>query len=141
MSDSSDSGYEVGYGRPPKNTRFQKGKSGNPAGRGTKKPPDPIDMAAILDHLENEEVIVRDKGTSKKMRKIELRLRRLFDKAIKGDLKAARLLMEMAATCASPDPDRKYNFDVISDVDALARYGRNWPKKVNELNLLNGFKV
>jgi hypothetical protein len=26
-------GYEVGYGRPPKHTRFRKGQSGNPKGR------------------------------------------------------------------------------------------------------------
>ena len=25
--------YEVGYGKPPKNTQFQKGVSGNPKGR------------------------------------------------------------------------------------------------------------
>jgi hypothetical protein len=25
--------YEVGYGKPPKNTQFQKGISGNPRGR------------------------------------------------------------------------------------------------------------
>jgi hypothetical protein len=30
--------YEVGYGKPPKHSRFKKGKSGNPQGRskGTK---------------------------------------------------------------------------------------------------------
>jgi hypothetical protein len=26
-------GYKVGYGRPPKQHRFQKGKSGNPTGK------------------------------------------------------------------------------------------------------------
>jgi hypothetical protein len=26
-------GYDVGYGRPPWRTRFQKGQSGNPGGR------------------------------------------------------------------------------------------------------------
>ena len=26
-------GYEVGYKKPPKHTRFQKGQSGNPNGR------------------------------------------------------------------------------------------------------------
>jgi hypothetical protein len=31
--DMSTSGYEVGYGKPPKHTRFQKGRSGNDAGR------------------------------------------------------------------------------------------------------------
>jgi hypothetical protein len=29
---TSDS-YEVGYGKPPRNTQFQKGLSGNPKGR------------------------------------------------------------------------------------------------------------
>ncbi|MFL0357263.1 DUF5681 domain-containing protein [Erythrobacter sp. GH1-10] len=32
MSDDNDD-YEVGYGKPPKNTRWQKGQSGNPSGR------------------------------------------------------------------------------------------------------------
>jgi hypothetical protein len=35
MSDSDDS--EIGYGKPPRNTRFQKGQSGNPKGRPKKK--------------------------------------------------------------------------------------------------------
>ena len=29
--------YEVGYGKPPKNTRFKKGMSGNPGGRPSAK--------------------------------------------------------------------------------------------------------
>jgi hypothetical protein len=35
MSKDQDGGdqYEVGYGKPPKHTRFQKGCSGNPRGR------------------------------------------------------------------------------------------------------------
>ena len=30
---ASGSGYEVGYGKPPKHSRFRPGKSGNPKGR------------------------------------------------------------------------------------------------------------
>ena len=30
---SSETDYEVGYGKPPKSSRFKKGKSGNPKGR------------------------------------------------------------------------------------------------------------
>ncbi|WP_243382339.1 DUF5681 domain-containing protein [Geothrix alkalitolerans] len=35
MTDADDpsESYEVGFGRPPKNTQFQKGDSGNPLGR------------------------------------------------------------------------------------------------------------
>ena|SRR5437868_14511965 len=31
--DDSTDDYEVGYGKPPKNSQFQKGVSGNPTGR------------------------------------------------------------------------------------------------------------
>lgn len=38
-ADEADGGaYEVGYGRPPKNTQFKKGQSGNPSGR-PRRPP------------------------------------------------------------------------------------------------------
>jgi Family of unknown function (DUF5681) len=33
MSSPGDGSYEVGYGRPPRRTRFRKGQSGNPGGR------------------------------------------------------------------------------------------------------------
>ena len=33
MGDKSNETYEVGYKKPPKAKRFQKGKSGNPSGR------------------------------------------------------------------------------------------------------------
>jgi hypothetical protein len=32
MADKKDD-YDVGYGKPPQNTRFKKGQSGNPRGR------------------------------------------------------------------------------------------------------------
>jgi hypothetical protein len=33
QSGSSDTSSDVGYGKPPKATRFRKGRSGNPKGR------------------------------------------------------------------------------------------------------------
>lgn len=37
MSDAREPGYIVGYCKPPVHTRFQPGKSGNPAGRPKRK--------------------------------------------------------------------------------------------------------
>ena len=31
--DATDRDYDVGYGKPPKATRFRKGQTGNPKGR------------------------------------------------------------------------------------------------------------
>jgi len=38
-NDDETPDYEMGYGKPPKSSRFAKGKSGNPSGR-PKKPSD-----------------------------------------------------------------------------------------------------
>ncbi len=138
MSGNSEETYEVGYRKPPKVTRFKKGKSGNPSGR-PKRPANLIDPANIIHMIGNEEIVVDDDGKRKRMRKDEIYLRLLFAKAIRGDLKAARLVMDMAANYFSPDPSREWNYVFIGVTEAQQRYGRNWQKTVNELNLLRGF--
>jgi Family of unknown function (DUF5681) len=48
MSSESAETDEVGYRRPPKATRFQKGTSGNPSGR-PKKPAHSLDPGLVLE--------------------------------------------------------------------------------------------
>ncbi len=83
--------YEVGYGRPPRATRFQPGRSGNPHGR-PKKP------KSIREKFERElarKVAVREDGRVKKIPKIDLWVRRVIADAIKGSHPASRILIEM----------------------------------------------
>jgi hypothetical protein len=42
---SQDKDYEVGYRKPPKQSRFVKGQSGNPGGRPRKKKPQPVKLS------------------------------------------------------------------------------------------------
>ena len=51
MTDQNDNGSgddKIGYGRPPKHTRFKKGQSGNPGGRPRKGGTVKIDIEALL---------------------------------------------------------------------------------------------
>ena len=95
MSSEEDE-YKIGYKRPPRATRFKKGQSGNPSGR-PKKVPSGLDPGMVLQAVDNEEIVVFENGKRKRMMKAEIQFRQLFAKAIKGDLKAARLVANMAS--------------------------------------------
>ncbi len=87
--------YDVGYGKPPKEHRFKKGSSGNPAGAPSKRKRRPIDVAAIL----NEPLAVKTSGVHRKMPAFEVGVRRLIERALKqGNLPA---ILEFIALCES----------------------------------------
>ena len=134
MSDKSGEAYEVGYGKPPKATRFQKGRSGNPSG-GPKKSAPPLDLGVILEEIENEEIIVFDNGKRKSMKKAEIHFRQQFTKAINGDLKTARLLVQMAEEYFAPEASADWETEVIGVTEAKRRFGSNWSKKIDDLNV------
>ena len=52
--------YDIGYGMPPKSTRFKKGQSGNPAGRkkGSRN------LATIVRRELEEEITIREGSNS-----------------------------------------------------------------------------
>ena len=83
--------YEVGYGKPPKATRFKKGKSGNPSGRPRRRPT----VADVLDKVANRKIRARDGGNVRQITQMEAVLLKQFEKAIKGDQKAADLITRL----------------------------------------------
>ncbi|MCP1927439.1 DUF5681 domain-containing protein [Bradyrhizobium elkanii] len=76
MADSGD--YKVGYGRPPKSSRFRKGKSGNPGGRRKRRGPIKIDPLRILDEVFS----VQRGGQTRQMSAKEIELRRIVKRAV-----------------------------------------------------------
>lgn len=89
--------YDVGYGKPPKHSRFKKGVSGNPRGR--VKRGDPA-MCDILDRVLNAKIDFRERGKLKKASRKELNIRRLVVSAMKGDLSDAAMLLKLRANAA-----------------------------------------
>jgi hypothetical protein len=90
---SSISDYEVGYGRPPKGTRFQPGKSGNPHGR----PKVERDFGAALREALNRDVeVVNEKGVKRKVPALDVIARGLVADATRRDRAAIRQLFQLA---------------------------------------------
>jgi hypothetical protein len=83
--------YAVGYGKPPRSTRFAKGRSGNPKGRakGTKNLP------TLLMKTLNESVTVTENGQRRAITKLEAMTKQLVNKAASGEPKATQLLLGM----------------------------------------------
>ena len=81
----------VGYGKPPKHTRFQPGQSGNPRGRpkGTKNL-----KTDLMEEL-GEKILVREGERARQVSKQRALVKALLARALKGDVRAANSLLSM----------------------------------------------
>ena len=83
--------YEVGYGKPPRSTRFKKGQSGNPRGRssGSKN------LSTLLSEALNEPVIIAENGRRRRINKRQAIIKQLVNQSANGDWRAVKMLLEI----------------------------------------------
>jgi hypothetical protein len=91
MPDDPEPEYEVGYGRPPRHSRFEKGRSGNPRGR----PPGAKDLKTLLAEALDEIVIVAENGGRRKITKRAAIVTQFVNRCAKADLRAIKMLLEV----------------------------------------------
>lgn len=114
-----DSEEDVGYGKPPRATRFKPGESGNPKGR----PRGSKNESTILKELLNEKLSLRQpNGRIKKIPALEGVHRKQLERALKGDVKSAAFVLNRYAALVSGE----LQIDELSDddravLDAFAR--------------------
>ena len=90
---TSDS-YEVGYGKPPKNTQFQKGVSGNPRGR----PKKALDFDHELLRESKSFITINENGQRRRISKLQGIVKQLINIAMTGNIPAARIYLASLPT-------------------------------------------
>jgi Family of unknown function (DUF5681) len=83
--------YQVGYGKPPRHTRFQRGQSGNPRGR----PAGSRNFGTLVSGALNELVIVVEDGGRRKITKREAIVKQLVNRSAKADWRAIKILLDI----------------------------------------------
>jgi hypothetical protein len=119
--------YEVGRGKPPLHTRFQKGKSGNPSGR----PRGSKSTFTLLREVANEMVFVSENGRRRKITKLHAAMLLLINKAVSGDrrlmevlLNELHLMEERAETASKAAPPVRPEMTTMSDTMSDVEYAR-----------------
>ncbi len=84
-------GYEVGYGKPPRSSRFQKGRSGNPKGR----PKGSRSAKSLLEQALAAPITISEGGTTKVVEQRMALFKAMVARAIKGDARSAALVVRL----------------------------------------------
>jgi hypothetical protein len=97
MQNSSDkpgakSARKIGYRNPPEETRFKKGQSGNPNGRGKGL----LNVATVFARTLREKVVVNENGQRRTITKFEAAITQFVNKAASGDVRALQILVKLS---------------------------------------------
>ena len=103
----------VGYGQPPRHTRFKKGASGNPRGR----PKGTLNVATVLERTLCETVVIDENGQQKTVTKFEAAVKQLANKAASGDLKALQLLISLVRSTEEREMQAVEPTQTLRDTD------------------------
>ena len=114
MPPDDERDYEVGYGKPPRHTRFVKGRSGNPRGR----PPGAENMKTLLSKTLNELIIVTEPGGRRKVSKREAIVTQLVNRSAKADYRAIQILLGMLRDIEGHAEPGAADHDTFTEADA-----------------------
>ena len=117
MSEADPPDYPIGFGRPPRKSRFQPGQSGNPRGR----PKSARNFATAFASELNDAVTVTEDGKRRRITKRQVIAKQLVNKAAAGDLRAIPLVLgEERLREQGHLPDVSAIFETEADQSVLA---------------------
>jgi len=119
--------YEVGFGKPPRHTRFSKGQSGNPRGR----LPGAKNLKTLVIEALNQLVTVTENGGQRTVSKREAIATQLVNRAIMANWPAVKILLDIlrdieAQTELTPRENSSFN---AADEKVIAQLKARFSKK------------
>ena len=121
--------YEVGYGKPPRHTRFKKGQSGNPRGR----PSGSKNLSTLVIEALNQLVVVAENGGRRKITKRQAIITQLVNQSAKADWRATKLLLDiLQAIEARPEPIATENSFDAADEKVVEQIRARFAKPVSK---------
>jgi hypothetical protein len=127
----------IGYGQPPRSTRFKKGQSGNLKGRPPKKSanrkPTSIfsQIAALATAIVRRPIKVREGGKEREIDSVEGILLQLQRKGLTGDVPASRLLLEYVERHEMAEQERLAE-QAAKEAGERTLVRKHWEEKLRE---------
>ncbi|SIT53518.1 conserved hypothetical protein [Mesorhizobium prunaredense] len=91
--------YPIGYAKPPAETRFKKGMSGNPKGR----PKGKMNMNTIIRETLFGPIQIQQNGKTTTVTAFEAILLKMRNNALSGDFRSAVQALQLASRSIDPD--------------------------------------
>ena len=113
MTYDDERDYEVGYGKPPRHTRFELGRSGNPQGR----PGGSKNLLTLLNEALKEPVIVVENGRRRKITKRQAIITQLVNQSAKADWRATKILLDILQAIESRSEPAPAETSSFSEAD------------------------
>jgi hypothetical protein len=105
--------YEVGYGKPPRHTRFVKGQSGNSRGR----PPNAKNFKTLLNDALNQPLIITENGGRRKVSKRQAIITQLVNHSATADFRAMKILLDIMREIESQNEPASPETPAFSEAD------------------------
>lgn len=115
--------YDIGYKKPPKDSQFRPGQSGNKKGR----PKDHRNTYNMLTEVLDQKISIRENGRDLRISKKLAMIMQLVNKAVKGDVKAIHSLLPHMLMADAKEEDKNKILASISqdDREIITNYLKN----------------
>lgn len=115
--------YEIGYKKPPKDSQFRPGQSGNKKGR----PKDHRNTYNMLTEVLDQKICIKENGRDLRISKKLAMIMQLVNKAVKGDVKAINSLLPHMLMADVKEEDKNKILASISqdDREIITNYLKN----------------